>query len=244
MLPGLSGAPRQAAGRPVILFTPDWAETSASGAPEGYQLTARCVDAVTGAGGFALILPPGESDIVEAATAVADGIVVTGSDPGAEVSGPRLAFERALVAAALRRRVPVLGICHGMQVIGEVLGGEIRRDLPDLLAADSPHLPHAVPDRLAHEVALAPGSRLASWHGGPVARVNSLHRHALGTAGRARIVAVATDGLIEAIEGPGPGFCLGVQWHPEYGLTPLDRAIWRGFVAACAEPADFLEGVR
>lgn len=244
MLPGPSGAPRHKARRPLILLTPDWAEAPAAGAPAGYRLAVRCVDAVAGAGGFALVVPPGDNDTAETATTVADGIVVTGSDPGAEVSGPRLAFERALVAAALRRGVPVLGICHGMQVIGEALGGEIRRDLPDLLAADSPHLPHAVPDRLAHEVALAPGSRLAEWQGGPVARVNSLHRHVLGTAGRARVVAIATDGRIEAIEGPEPGFCLGVQWHPEYGLTPLDRAIWRGFVNACARTANVLEGAR
>lgn len=235
-----SGALGHAVGWPLILLTPDWVEGGAPGAQPAYRLPARCVDAVADAGGVALALPPGDG-AVAAAVALADGIVVTGSDPGAEIGGARLAFERGLVAEALRRAVPVLGICHGMQVIGEVLGGSVRRDMPELMAANSLHLPHAVPDRLAHDVALAPGSRLAGWQGGARAQVNSLHRHVLGDVGRARVVATAPDGLVEAIEGPGPGFSLGVQWHPEYRLTALDRAIWRGFVAACAERAASVE---
>lgn len=221
-----------AAERPLVLLTPDWDDGRDPGVPETYRISGAYSDAVREAGGLALVLSPRDDAIAEA-VALAAGIVVTGSAPGIDIGRQRLDFEHRLVGEALRQGRPLLGICHGMQVIGEVLGGSILRNLPALLAPDSVHLPFPAPDRLAHEVSLAPGSRLADWQGGSVARVNSLHRHALGTPGRARVVARAPDGVVEAIE--GPGFCLGVQWHPEYRLTALDRAIWRGFVAACAE---------
>jgi enamine deaminase RidA (YjgF/YER057c/UK114 family) len=92
------------------------------------------------------------------------------------------------------------------------------------------HLPSAVPDRTAHTIRVEPESVLAGILGGAEAQVNSLHRHALTGAGRFRVAARAPDGLIEAFEGETPGFCLGIQWHPEYRLSEFDRAIFRLFV--------------
>jgi enamine deaminase RidA (YjgF/YER057c/UK114 family) len=57
-----------------------------------------------------------------------------------------------------------------------------------------------------------------------------LHRHALTGSGRFHIVARAPDDVIEAFAGDTAGFCLGVQWHPEYRLTALDRQILKAFV--------------
>lgn len=215
---------------PVILVTPDITER---GEPT-YQVRSNYAEALARAGGVAFILPF-EADLIETALARADGVVIAGAIPGADVSPSRLAFERSLVEAALARKLPVLGICHGMQLIGEVLGGTVMRDDPALLAQVTPHMPSEAADRLAHEIAIAPDSHLACWSGASQAWVNSLHRHMLEEGGRFRVTARAPDGVVEAIEGEGTGFCIGVQWHPEYGLTDLDQRLLAGFVKTCAQ---------
>ncbi len=48
------------------------------------------------------------------------------------------------------------------------------------------------------------------------------------------INACAPDGVVEGIEAPAYRFCLGVQWHPEYGVADRDAAIFEAFVAASA----------
>lgn len=215
---------------PIILLTPDLAD---EGEPT-YLVRANYAEALARAGGMVLILPFEETQF-EAVLARADGIVIAGAIPGADVSARRLGFERALVEAALARKLPLLGICHGMQLIGEALGGTVMRDDPALLAEVTAHMPGAVADRLAHEITIAPDSDLARLSGATQARVNSLHRHLLTVGGRFRVTARAPDGVIEAIEGEGAGFCMGVQWHPEYGLTDLDQRLLTGFVEACAQ---------
>lgn len=229
-----------AAARPIILLTAD----TFDGAEREYRLRANYAEAIVEAGGAALMLPC-EPDALEAALAVASGLVVTGTAPGAEVPEHQRAFERRLVVEALRRDLPVLGICHGMQVLGEALGGTVARDLPGLAVEVGPHMPHPTADRLAHPVQLAEGSRLADWHDTPSIEVNSLHRHALVGTGAMRVAAWAPDGVLEAVEGPGRRFCLGVQWHPEYRLTLLDRRIIAEFVGHCgASPSPELVGHR
>ena len=65
--------------------------------------------------------------------------------------------------------------------------------------------------------------------------VNSAHHQAVKDVGPGVTVnAVAPDGVVEGIEASGYRFCLGVQWHPEYAVSPADSAIFRAFVAAAA----------
>ncbi len=222
--------------RPVILITPDLFLSEEAETEHQYAVRTNYAEAIGEAGGLALILPYHPGDIADV-LALCDGILVTGTQPGADVPTIRSTFERALVQQALAARKPLLGICHGMQLIGEYLGGSFAKDLPDLAGDATAHLPHAVPDRLAHEIAITPGSLLAGWQGGTTARVNSLHRHALMGEGRFKVLATAPDGVTEAFEAVGDSFCLGVQWHPEYRLTALDRQILTGFVVKCAERA-------
>ena len=215
--------------RPIVLLTADAVD---EGEPE-YRLRGNYAEAIVEAGGAPLIIPH-EIDALEAALTAAHGVVISGTAPGAILDGRRHAFEQRLVAQALARDLPLLGICHGMQVLGEALGGTIARDLPGMDAESAPHIPHPVANRLAHPVAIEAGSRLAAWNGGAVADVSSLHRHALVGEGAFRIAAKAPDGVLEAIEGVGRRFCVGVQWHPEYRLTALDRRILAEFVRHCS----------
>lgn len=219
--------------RPIILIVPDLSEMPERPTESTYVVRANYAEAIAVAGGLPVVLPY-DAENIDAALTLADGIVLTGAQPGAEVADRRRAFERQLVGGALKAGRPLLGICHGMQLIGECLGGEFVTELP----ADAvSHIPQDVPDELAHEIVVEPGSLLAGLAGADRPRVNSLHRHALSGEGRFRVVARAADGIIEAFEGETQAFCLGVQWHPEYRLTSLDTAILKVFIDRSAEVA-------
>lgn len=235
--------PEASVARPAVIFTPDLVDTGRGKTEREYSVRANYADAIIEAGGSALIIPLDERQL-KAVLELADGVVISGSGPGECVAPERIAFERNLIEYALKAGKPMLGICHGMQVIGEHLGGRIVRDLPQLSGEITPHIPRTVPDRLAHHIDVAPDSLISEWSDGTRVRVNSLHRHTLTGQGRFRIAARADDGIIEAIEGIEGAFCLGVQWHPEYQLTDLDRNIMRAFVAACRKSAAQRAGAR
>src|SRR5690606_10479745 len=79
------------------------------------------------------------------------------------------------------------------------------------------HRPGLGGTHLAHDVEIAPGSRLHSILGAEKVPVNSLHHQACESTGPEAIVSArATDGTIEGIELPSKRFAVGVQWHPEY----------------------------
>jgi putative glutamine amidotransferase len=144
----------------------------------------------------------------------------------------QLDFDRRLVADALERRLPVLGICYGMQLLACLRGGSLLYDIPT-------DLPHADEHRLdeaegRHALQIEPASRLCEALGANPPPVNSLHHQGVESPGAGmRIAARAQDGLIEAIEGDLEAFCVGVQWHPEK-LSGIHRdGLFGAFVAAC-----------
>jgi len=147
------------------------------------------------------------------------------------VPAAQLAFDRALLDAALARELPVLGICYGMQLLAQALGGALHYDI----ATDVPSAgPHRLPERDGrHALRIAPETRLAALSGASAARVGSRHHQAVSEPGRRlRVCARADDGVIEAIERPSGPFCLGVQWHPETDANELADALFRAFVDA------------
>jgi gamma-glutamyl-gamma-aminobutyrate hydrolase PuuD len=162
--------------------------------------------------------------------AFADGLVISGSDAGTIVSQNRIDLELALVDQALTAQKPVLGICHGMQILGQFLGGEIDFRNGDLLQKVTPHIPFETPDKIAHDITIEDGTLLSNLAGGSTGEVNSFHRHSLSSCGDYVVSARAPDGIVEAIENLGLGLCIGVQWHPEFQLTDLDQKIFEEFV--------------
>jgi len=143
----------------------------------------------------------------------------------------QLGFDRALVAAALARGVPLLGICYGMQLLAVELGGALHYDIAtDLPGAGSHQLGHG---DARHGVVLEPGSRIAAAFGAAKGRVGSRHHQAVSDPGpELRVTARADDGVVEAVERSGAGFCVGVQWHPESQDDPASDALFRAFIAA------------
>lgn len=217
--------------RPLIGISPDGEAAGHESSEAEYRIRMNYADAIRAAGGCPVFLP-WHSDNVDDLAGRCDGILVSGGTPGVLTKDGRTAFERALIRAALRRDKPVLGICNGMQLLGQILGARfvdsIAATVPDALD----HIPRPVPAETAHAVTLSPGSRLQRMAGCPEVRVNSLHRQAIAGTGDFIVAARAPDGVIEAIEAVGQTFAVGVQWHPEYRLTPLDDALLAAFVKA------------
>jgi len=182
-------------------------------------------DAVRAAGGVPLVIPPGEAD-VDQLLAIADGLLLTGGDfdihpslYGEEVEGrldriepARTNLELALAEAAVRKRVPVLGICGGLQALCVATGGSLIQHLSTEIINHEQATDDAT---TAHGVRLA--TPVTQWMGDRV-DVNSTHHQAVKAPGNSLIAAgwSEPDGVIEVIASPEPNvFAVGVQWHPE-----------------------------
>ncbi len=187
--------------------------------------------AVQDAGGLALLLPPDDAAeaVPERWLDRIDALLLAGGsdiDPASYSQPPhpetkgirpeRDRFEIVLVGAALRRGMPVLGVCRGMQLLNVALGGDVVQHLPDVTGrSDHRHTPGSYSD---HEVRLRPDSLAARVIGPERTLVKSHHHQGLGELGEGlQESGWADDGVVEAIEleaGAHP-FALGVLWHPE-----------------------------
>jgi len=149
-------------------------------------------------------------------------------------------FETALYEQAIDLRLPILGICRGMQLINCLNGGTLRQDL-----GEEGNLTHrAVPDDRSHEAIVMPGSYLQEILADERVMVNSAHHQSVDRIAETLTVnCISHDGIIEGLEWKDKAdkpFFLCVQWHPErmfsFGLdkTPASEGIRDEFIAACA----------
>ena len=189
------------------------------------MLHATYVAATERAGGIAVLLPPQRAGADEVLDRV-DGLVLTGgadvdprrygAAPAAPTSRPRVLrdeWEIALTRGALRRDLPLLAICRGLQVLNVALGGSLHQHLPEVTGHEG-HQP--APGVFgAVDVNTEPGTRTAELTG-PRVRVSCHHHQALARlAPGLKVTGQADDGTVEAVEVPGQSFAIGVQWHPE-----------------------------
>lgn len=171
---------------------------------------------VLGAGGIPVILPPAPMHIPDLIERFDAFILTGGDDPVTEPFGhpthpesvrvlpDRQQFETSLLKELQNHpQIPVLGICLGMQMMGLVAGGVLNQHLPETHKSHADHWEHT------HEITSADESILASGI------TYSKHRQAIQDPGSMRTLAIAHDGVIEAIDDPNRRFYLGVQWHPE-----------------------------
>ena len=147
----------------------------------------------------------------------------------AEVDEERDSLEKPLIVGAWERKLPILGICRGEQILNVALGGSLIQDIPEHFGC-SPEL-HTFGDNktpaLRHFVRIESDSRLEKTLQKSVVNVNSRHHQAVArVAPPLRSVAwhdeTQLDGhpLIEAVEAIDPSrWVLGVQWHPENLVT-------------------------
>jgi putative glutamine amidotransferase len=154
------------------------------------------------------------------------------------VSPERDDMELALARWAVEDGMPLLAICRGIQILNAALGGSLYQDIAAQVTSAERHdwHPGYPRDRLSHEVAITPQTRLATIMDDGSPRVNSLHHQALKEVPSAlTVVARAPDGIVEAVEITDHPFALGVQWHPEELADGDARAqgLFDALVAAC-----------
>ena len=213
------------------------------------ELYARILEGVARAGGVPVSLSctHGTGDALLAADRF-DGFLFSGGadlDPARYGQAPagsrgvsprRDAFELALLEGALKRRKPVFAICRGLQLVNVALGGTLIQDLASAGGPAAAHPTCNVPSgRRVHRVDLEPGSLSASLLGTSF-EANSLHHQGADRIGEGlRVAGRASDGVVEVLEGPGPSFLLGVQWHPESlaAEDPAQQGLFDAFVQAC-----------
>lgn len=191
-------------------------------------------EAVARAGGLPVFLPPLIDQIGRQLDEV-DGLVLTGgADPRMEAFGEpthpaaqvmhdrRQAYETALLAEVARRpRLPVLGICLGMQMLALANGGRLDQHLPDTLGPGAErHREGAHRLEISVEACAAlglggVGVGVGVGEGPHAGEVASHHHQAVRDPGSLRVIARDADGTIEAVVDPGRAYTVGVQWHPE-----------------------------
>jgi len=210
------------------------------------------------AGCLPVLIPAVGSKVdVRAVLSRLDGLLLTGSPSnvhpshyGAEPSDPEILYDPErdattlpLIREAIRRDLPILAICRGIQELNVALGGTLHQRVHEVPgrhnhrsrrdSSDGPYGP-------AHRVTLTAGGLLASLAGAPEVKVNSLHSQGIDRpAVSLRIEAVAPDGQIEAVSLPEARFVVGVQWHPEYKAVddPFSSALFSAFAVACGAAA-------
>jgi putative glutamine amidotransferase len=212
------------------------------------------VEAIAAAGGIPLMIPlTDDPAVTQTLYTLCDGILLPGGedlDPASygeaplpelgHVDGQRDQVELQLARTAHADGKPLLGICRGIQTINVAFGGSLYQDLPSQLDAVLNHRENTDRNEFTtptHSVQLAPDSWLAERLATTEIAANTMHHQAVkDLAPGLRVVGTAPDGVIEAVEGTGVAFVVGVQCHPEHlwhTSEPRWQAFFAGFIEAC-----------
>ncbi len=234
--------------RPLIAVPARFSQSASALRHRAVVGSRNLVAAVYAAGGEPLLVLPSapgavvSDDEVADRLAWADGILLPG---GGDLSGrwsqqehhhtlydvdeEQDAFDLAVARVALERRIPLLSVCRGTQVVNVALGGTLVQDMDEHdseIAHHRNHVHHVTVDHgtLAHEVV------------GESVEVSCYHHQCLAGLGEGLVVtARSEEGVVECVElASYDGWYLGVQWHPEdtWETEPRQLAVMRALVEA------------
>ena len=235
--------------QPVIGVTLDREPAGGYSKFPWYAVRENYMDAISHAGGLPIALPH-DDRVADAYMDLVDGLLLTGGafdiDPGLfgqsqhksveTLKSQRTIFELTVTRVALTRDIPVLGICGGEQLLNVALGGSLIQHIPDKIAGALAHEQPNPRNQPGHSVNILTGTILHKIIGVDKIEVNSAHHQAVAEVGPTAVInACASDGVVEGIEEQTRRFCLGVQWHPEFHVSPSDNKIFAAFISACRE---------
>lgn len=222
--------------------------------PPKYGVKQSYIHAIGNAGGEPLCIVRPDDERLHGLLPLAAGILIVGGhDIDSEYYGEKNAgntqnidrdrdrVELTLVHLAVLDKIPLLGICRGMQAINVALGGSLYQDVQSEMQGALSHDHHKDKESgknlpfsaIAHDVSIKDGSLLCKLTGKKKIAVNSLHHQGVKTLGEGLIAsAFAPDGLIEAIEFSDHPFALGIEWHPEELGDEASQKIFYAFIHA------------
>ena len=220
-------------------------KTTYSYVPSGYY------DSLLKTGAIPVVIPPytEESDIEQVLDTL-DGVVMTGGgdlDPQRDgymlhpcvklMEERRETFDRLLIRAVARRKMPFFGIGAGMQLLNVSQGGTLFLHIPEDIPSALPHRDSMDPNH-RHALEVTTGSLMEKVYGENEIRVNSMHHMAVDDVAPGFLkTARCPDGVIEAIESiQGDWFAFGTQFHPEApSATAMDLRLFYEFVQGVNE---------
>jgi len=230
--------------RPIIGVVPLWDEKK-----DSIWMLPGYMKGLEEAGAVPVILPLTVSETaLKKAADYFDGFLFTGgqdvdpklygeakSDRCGEVCKTRDQMEAYLFReAVLNQNKPALGICRGIQLFNALLGGSLYQDLPAELSNSVGHTKGPPYDVPAHAVRLLPESPLGKLAGKERLEVNSYHHQGINRIAEGlEVMAMADDGLVEAVYMPDRCWVWAVQWHPEFSLNDeTSKKIFATFVSS------------
>lgn len=237
--------------KPLVAINADY-RGATKDSPAFSYLCAGYYDAITAAGGLPIILPPLEDDddLGEVLTRVEAVVLVGGADLDPRRDGymmhpsvrlldaRREDFDRRLMEQVAQRRMPVLGIGVGMQLLNVSQGGNLFLHVPEDLPKALPHR-DSIDKAHRHALEVVKGTLMERVFGEGEIRVNSMHHMAIDEVAPGFLVtARCPDGVVEAIESSMPEwFAVGTQFHPEAeSASALDQRIFEEFLDGVREP--------
>lgn len=189
------------------------------------------IKAVQKAGGIPILIPFSDNiENIKEYTNKLQGIIFTGGEdispllyneePHKEVQciiEERDRFELELFKEVYEKKIPILGICRGLQLINIALGGNLYQDINSQIPNSYGHAPkYTLRSNLYHSVKIEKGSKLFDIFKTEDLKVNSFHHQSIKKLGNdLKITANSNDGIVEAIESVNEKFLVAVQWHPE-----------------------------
>ncbi len=206
--------------------------------------------AIERAGGAPVLLPYVENDeSIDAFVGLCDGFLFTG---GADIEPCRYGEEKKEACADIQRYrdelefkafekiyptdKPIMAICRGAQFINVALGGTLYQDISSETKSYIQHRQTEPKDMPSHKVKIVKGTPLEDLISNDTVSANSFHHQAIKTLGKKlEVMALADDGIIEAIYSTESPYIRAYQWHPERLIETEESnlALFEDFVKAC-----------
>ena len=145
-------------------------------------------------------------------------------------------MEKIIIDEALKKDMPMFGICRGLQFMVAAMGGTLYQDLATQHPSNVNHRQQPPYEKPVHKVSIVKGTKLHDLAGVAELDVNSTHHQAIKDLAKdMEAMAISDDNLIEAFRDTKRKFVWGVQWHPEYDhhISEVSKKIFKEFVNAC-----------
>ena len=230
--------------KPIIGVTSSYEKTEEL---DRIFLPSNYLDTVRYFGGIPLLIPTkATAEEVAFLLEQCDGLMLTGgNDIAPALYGERILndtvvpaperdeLELKLCRLAADCKMPILGICRGMQIMNVAFGGSLYQDIPSQIPSKVSHSMDKPYHRTWHDCVMTSDAPLAA---GIIIQVNSHHHQSVKEAAAGfSVMGQCSDGVIEAIWNPREPFVWGIQWHPEriWDIEPTSAQIFEAFIDAC-----------